>query len=113
MYSISIVLLSYLFLSSRMRQTSCALVTVVQTCALPISDVHDAGGDHRDADGFRPFGLLAGLGSAATRDREEVARLRGLIDRLLIRSQGEARGIVTPLPALGRASCRERVCQYV
>src|SRR3546814_7527119 len=64
----------------------------------PSADVHDAGGDHRDADGFRPFGLLAGLGSAATRDREEVARLRGLIDRRLIRSQGEARGIVAPLP---------------
>src|SRR3546814_3249626 len=72
----------------------------------PSADVHDAGGDHRDADGFRPFGLLAGLGSAATRDREEVARLRGLIDRLLIRSQGEARGIVTPLPVLSRLAER-------
>src|SRR3546814_15464588 len=57
----------------------------------PSADVHDAGGDHRDADGFRPFGLLAGLGSAATRDREEVARLRGLIDRLLIRRSEERR----------------------
>src|SRR3546814_3211795 len=29
----------YLFLSSRMRHTMCALVTGVQTCALPISTI--------------------------------------------------------------------------
>src|SRR3546814_15495132 len=39
----SIVLCDYLFFSSRRRHTRCALVTGVQTCALPIY----ADGDHR------------------------------------------------------------------
>src|SRR3546814_1650893 len=33
-----VVLISYFFFSSRRRHTRCALVTGVQTCALPISD---------------------------------------------------------------------------
>src|SRR3546814_489855 len=45
------------FFSSRRRHTSCALVTGVQTCALPISDLHDAGTD--------PVPLLQRLRGAA------------------------------------------------
>src|SRR3546814_7719908 len=38
--------LFYFFFSSRRRHTRCALVTGVQTCALPISCMnHDTGGD--------------------------------------------------------------------
>src|SRR3546814_5943001 len=44
---------SSLFLSSRRRHTRCALVTGVQTCALPISRVRAL-----EADG-RPFGEIA------------------------------------------------------
>src|SRR3546814_8218596 len=74
----------FFFFSSRRRHTRCALVTGVQTCALPICHV----GRHL---GPRP---LAGLGSAASR-------------ATVLRS-GRRKS-----QQIGRASCRERVCQYV
>src|SRR3546814_6557343 len=39
--SVVYVLFVIVFFSSRIRHTRCALVTGVQTCALPISGVHD------------------------------------------------------------------------
>src|SRR3546814_5558124 len=36
MYSLRLIVLFYFFCSSRRRHTRCALVTGVQTCALPI-----------------------------------------------------------------------------
>src|SRR3546814_4812029 len=78
----------FFFFSSRRRHTRCALVTGVQTCALPIC-------------------LSGGL-------------QRG--PRSMLRSVRTRRGIAR-FPAkdwltctnfkIGRASCRERVCQYV
>src|SRR3546814_2321757 len=81
-----IVMLCVLFFfSSRRRHTRCALVTGVQTCALPISDEYDGfGGQARRASLRRPDGrlpLLHGAGGWCLQ--------------------------------IGRASCRERVCQYV
>src|SRR3546814_9922659 len=71
-----------LFFSSRRRHTRCALVTGVQTCALPISFAfHD--------------GEL----------RKELNQSPTLGIRLLV-------GLAEELQ-IGRASCRERVCQYV
>src|SRR3546814_1486426 len=95
----------FFFFSSRRRHTRCALVTGVQTCALPISlvtsvaddgsgswwnwqtnefyfnadgdQIKDAGGNTYTADGM--------LGSTDGSDSQQI----------------------------GRASCRERVCQYV
>src|SRR3546814_6568253 len=95
------MLLLFFFFSSRRRHTRCALVTGVQTCALPI---------------FRNFPyllpnrlpglvlyepgpaliLVAAVGSAVVFTKEDGPRL-GIPARLEI----------------GRASCRERVCQYV
>src|SRR3546814_5403612 len=74
------------FFSSRRRHTRCALVTGVQTCALPI--------------------LTAAFFSGGTwgrtyADQENCARG---IARLDERAFGRE---------IGRASCRERVCQYV
>src|SRR3546814_2313714 len=70
------------FFSSRRRHTRCALVTGVQTCALPI------------------FGAFAGLRHA------ELLRLDW--------SEVKPKFIeVTKGKEIGRASCRERVCQYV
>src|SRR3546814_7669146 len=71
------------FFSSRRRHTRCALVTGVQTCALPISQRRPCGGDRRQV----------GLRHGVTHDR--------------------AACIGTRLEEIGRASCRERVCQYV
>src|SRR3546814_1516669 len=75
------------FFSSRRRHTMCALVTGVQTCALPISS--DAGPDRK--------------GRA---DADIVFRQGVLDSRRELRGAGR-RG------EIGRASCRERVCQYV
>src|SRR3546814_3055860 len=65
---------SYFFCSSRRRQTSCALVTGVQTCALPIYELLDAvelpaAGDLSGA-GSHPGEIRAGmrLGEADTAD---------------------------------------------
>src|SRR3546814_11120324 len=40
--------LFFFFFSSRRRHTRCALVTGVQTCALPISDIEQQRARHRD-----------------------------------------------------------------
>src|SRR3546814_6253204 len=88
------------FLSSRRRHTRCALVTGVQTCALPIWTI-------------------------AARDRQRrLLRWATLLERnphqiigLLSPSWagGDARGTMVDWPSaideFGRASCRDRVCQ--
>src|SRR3546814_8218889 len=84
------------FFSSRRRHTMCALVTGVQTCALPI---------------FECVTMVAVLVSAPAPIPLAMAHSRPASD------QGFCRN-AAPLPALGpeeigRASCRERVCQYV
>src|SRR3546814_8610386 len=76
------------FFSSRRRHTRCALVTGVQTCALPISLGRERGARRvqpalRHAD--QPYPLLPLLPQACNPPPQEI----------------------------GRASCRERVCQYV
>src|SRR3546814_10816766 len=80
----SVVSMSFLFFfSSRRRHTRCALVTGVQTCALPIS----IKGDNAFSGLFRTPG----------------ARIIPRSVLLLVRKPNQ----------IGRASCRERVCQYV
>src|SRR3546814_1838966 len=105
------------FFSSRRRHTRCALVTGVQTCALPI---YRRGGQ-------AVAGLLgvAGLQSVgadvAVEQRVAVALADVAPGELLLpvvvivlgmvqdRALGEGRQVAQT----GRASCRERVCQYV
>src|SRR3546814_18364953 len=84
------------FFSSRRRHTRCALVTGVQTCALPISRLDPCVDEpHVDA-------------------RADLGR-EGQLN--LGRRDAGAFGAERPLGALddqiGRASCRESVCQYV
>src|SRR3546814_2353980 len=73
----------FFFFSSRRRHTRCALVTGVQTCALPIFI----------------------LTTSALREAVMITLYGGGI--------GKARCQQDPLREIGRASCRERVCQYV
>src|SRR3546814_2038548 len=80
--------LSFFFFSSRRRHTRCALVTGVQTCALPISTA------------------LGIEGPSLVRLLDTLER-RGLVERREDDADRRARG------KIGRASCRERVCQYV
>src|SRR3546814_9527750 len=84
------------FFSSRRRHTRCALVTGVQTCALPI---------------YREYwesyyAMMARRGITAQYAKLEMRRRTTLIASMLLK-KGEADG------KIGRASCRERVCQYV
>src|SRR3546814_9928629 len=80
------------FFSSRRRHTRCALVTGVQTCALPISETVTPA--KRARLGTVPHACLA------------TAR-HFLLNRHCRACPGN------PCPQIGRASCRERVCQYV
>src|SRR3546814_4226211 len=73
------------FFSSRRRHTRCALVTGVQTCALPISPMRYDPTLPRPAGGRGARGIT-GTGFSAM----------GFFAK-----------------QIGRASCRERVCQYV
>src|SRR3546814_6241819 len=80
------------FFSSRRRHTRCALVTGVQTCALPIS--------RRSRD--RP----------ASWSRQE----RAAEPMPCSSTSGGKASFSVPASRyekIGRASCRERVCQYV
>src|SRR3546814_3847127 len=72
----------FFFFSSRRRHTRCALVTGVQTCALPISGL-----------------------SLADDDASTTATQPGAV--VIFSGSGG------PDAEIGRASCRERVCQYV
>src|SRR3546814_1049283 len=85
--------LRFFFFSSRRRHTRCALVTGVQTCALPICAVTTTS---RPGQSRRHPGILP-PGPPDTGNRP-IAIERHPRER---RSE------------IGRASCRERVCQYV
>src|SRR3546814_7077654 len=83
-----LVLVIVFFFSSRRRHTRCALVTGVQTCALPIL-------------GLTPntMGTVIRINLPALTEerRRELSKH--------VSHEGESE--------IGRASCRERVCQYV
>src|SRR3546814_1731802 len=97
------VVFFFFFFSSRRRHTRCALVTGVQTCALPILDQ----GTRAAAVAQAKAGLEqadAGLQQAqANFDTNAELRAKGLA----------APNTARDLEEIGRASCRERVCQYV
>src|SRR3546814_16334476 len=118
----------FLFFSSRRRHTSCALVTGVQTCALPIFQLlfpvllllRRRGTDCMmgDIEGFEapmhralaePI-LLGGAPRAIAIVNGTVAAALGLglqqwIAGIVLWAAGHTQ--------IGRASCRERVGQYV
>src|SRR3546814_1648356 len=83
----------WFFCSSRRRHTRCALVTGVQTCALPICWDY-----YRD----RAYDAL----SAGPGQLQSVPLDQTLVVLTL-------RHAVPPTDQIGRAARRERVCQYV
>src|SRR3546814_4505605 len=88
------------FFSSRRRHTRCALVTGVQTCALPIWD---------------RAGAAAALGWAAAFHDLRSTRM-GAYDAVIEIPRGSRVKYEVDHGTgreIGRASCRERVCQYV
>src|SRR3546814_9881397 len=96
------------FFSSRRRHTRCALVTGVQTCALPIW-----------AGMIGVSILAAGQGDLCRQlaDKDKGKRWQGVdagrtrAGAIFIRDA--ALSLECAVHEIGRASCRERVCQYV
>src|SRR3546814_4598264 len=88
-YIVEVFILSVIYIcfcfSSRRRHTRCALVTGVQTCALPIFTLYD-------------------LGCLVINRQNRVVKMA--VEEL-------RRKLGVPDGKIGRASCRERVCQYV
>src|SRR3546814_4871754 len=89
----------FFFFSSRRRHTRCALVTGVQTCALPIWIALAANQRLEIGDELPPRGLGV-VGHAAPGEPAQPV-------------EGAGRETVLCRQEIGRASCRERVCQYV
>src|SRR3546814_9381299 len=97
----------FFFFSSRRRHTRCALVTGVQTCALPI---------YHQTRYTKIYLLRLGLAPGPKNNRPRWDRAANIESRM---SNPEAFP-ASSLPEekrqprqIGRASCRERVCQYV
>src|SRR3546814_4643987 len=88
-----------LFFSSRRRHTRCALVTGVQTCALPISKT------------LRSIDLAWKSVVVQQKTRTSTRSDSHLI--VLPLHQAVAHFLFFEQAQIGRASCRERVCQYV
>src|SRR3546814_9331447 len=98
------------FVSSKRRHTRCALVTGVQTCALPISRP-GAEADHiahEQVERRRPraqFGRCHNLKVRTLPSRKRAPTKSPAYTMFRIARTGRTRPI-------GRASCRERVCKY-
>src|SRR3546814_1858711 len=109
LFGCRLVFVSYFFFSSRRRHTRCALVTGVQTCALPIC--------------LAAAALL--VACAPKQNSSEIDHVRAQLQNVLPDLKADAIR-ASDVPGLyemqdganfgceiGRASCRERVCQYV
>src|SRR3546814_6901154 len=106
------------FFSSRKRHTRCALVTGVQTCALPIcgivggpvgAAIGAAVGQQVDPAIFKPKGRegprLVDLKVQASTYGQQVPQLFG--------TMRVAGSVIWATDQIGRASWRERGCPYV
>src|SRR3546814_6004743 len=100
-----VAFLFFFFFSSRRRHTRCALVTGVQTCALPIylaviEQIAEITLDQPEALNALSPADLAELSCVLVKARDNPD-----VRVILLKGAGERE--------IGRASCRERVCQYV
>src|SRR3546814_5701929 len=77
------------FFSSRRRHTRCALVTGVQTCALPICET---------------------LSGVVEQFEQVTVPLHQASEQIIANTNQVSSSLNNEI---GRASCRERVCQYV
>src|SRR3546814_9594703 len=87
-----------LFFSCRRRHTMCALVTGVQTCALPI---------------FVQLVVLLTVITLAPSILVMVTSFVRIVVVLSLLRVALGTQSTPPNVEIGRASCRERVCQYV
>src|SRR3546814_10575052 len=98
-----------LFFASRRRHTRCALVTGVQTCALPISYLLYL---ILFAALCVPLTCMELTEQVYVQVRQATAQ-RDLRPFRHYHSPISLHGWVSDSLEIGRASCRERVCQYV
>src|SRR3546814_6491047 len=97
----------FFFFSSRRRHTRCSLVTGVQTCALPICGILT----YADLE-ERSLRLAHVLRDAGLKQGDCIAVLAENTPRYFEIYWAAMRcGLY--FTEIGRASCRERVCQYV
>src|SRR3546814_3149045 len=90
----------WFFFSSRRRHTRCALVTGVQTCALPISS--------------SLYQLRIESIESSTERMKQAETCCGLgVPTLNQTGELKEKYWLTSSQEIGRAACRERVCQYV
>src|SRR3546814_16435214 len=120
------------FFSSRRRHTRCALVTGVQTCALPICEILDRASVQSSLARHLGFAADQRRASAAEAGAAELmadvyrSHAAPLNDRTLfawhamlmngrreIADVGRYRTHEDAMQKIGRASCRERGCTYV
>src|SRR3546814_4745516 len=94
------------FFSSRRRHTRCALVTGVQTCALPIYQVTLEAqlASLKDTTAKTVAEYQAGVEAERKAREERERKAREEADR-------RAREAAAAAAEIGRASCRERECQ--
>src|SRR3546814_2231689 len=101
--SVVSVIFCLFFFSSRRRHTRCALVTGVQTCALPIFHytlvIEDKGPE------FTYW--FTNLAYQPYRNDRYGKRVKATASPIPLERQP------SKINEIGRASCRERVCQYV
>src|SRR3546814_3118582 len=98
------MLVCHFFFSSRRRHTRCALVTGVQTCALPISLIIMSSV-------LKLFWAVVGIAAIFI-----ILRIVDWFDGIGSWREYLQNGKHDPEFGhyqIGRASCRERVCQYV
>src|SRR3546814_9566233 len=99
------------FFSSRRRHTRCALVTGVQTCALPICA---AAGRSTYATGLKQNRDYRDKTHRVPRHMERCYQTgKNWIKVLFPMTYMRFAYPSVSLVKIGRASCRERVCQYV
>src|SRR3546814_7024409 len=102
----------FFFFSSRRRHTRCALVTGVQTCALPIcsgiSTAINAALKGAKQIGFTLISLTFSLIAVLI----PLLFMQDVVGRLF-REFAITLAVAILISPIGRASCRERVCQYV
>src|SRR3546814_6590420 len=110
MYVVTYMCIVYFFFSSRRRHTRCALVTGVQTCALPICSTGGPAHVQDDTDRNRIYMVAVPKNDAVT------MLVSGQIGYDAAVAHVDPNGAVVLSAGynkIGRASCRERVCQYV
>src|SRR3546814_3619754 len=95
----------YFFVTSRRRHTRCALVTGVQTCALPIYKRILAANMAAVAKTMAWVEKNLAEGRRDVEGRKVPVQTGNLVYALFQHDTGRAQ--------IGRASGRERVCQYV